>query len=249
METDNARDENATQVKGVDKANESFDSVIQDIASETPEVQQHAVDAHLQREEEKASQDKGGETFDPEIHVINPDGSPKLTKTGKFRKKPGASKRAALNNPAEAEEKKRKKILDDQVKVEKNRIAAQTVQDLKRSCLGHFLEYEYSDERHALHVSTLESYFMSEGGVELSPLHGVMLLEGQMMMEALTTKKGATLVEKVKTKIAGFVIKFKGRKRNGAQPNSGANAKRENNSGNKVSAQDKGPNKSKSASS
>ena len=44
-----------------------------------------------------------GEKFDPTLHVTNADGSPRLTKHGKFRLRPG--RRASLNRPDEPPQK------------------------------------------------------------------------------------------------------------------------------------------------
>lgn len=59
-----------------------------------PEIQQHVVDEHEQKERETLEQttgqtDKSGNTFDPAIHKIGDDGKPVFTKAGNFAKKRG----------------------------------------------------------------------------------------------------------------------------------------------------------------
>lgn len=229
----------------------SLDDVVQDIVQETPDVQQHVVDAHEQKEiekEEKTSalsgkRDTGGTLFDPQMHMVGDDGEPRLTKTGKFRKIPGITKK--LNNPLDAQSKD-KALADEMANKElESRVAAETVQGLKRSIYDNMLGYSCENDRHNLHVQATTDYFMSEGGIKLSPLHNVLLLEGAMIVEAMRTPKGQEKITGIKAWLANKWVNFKFRKKgktNGAQLSGRSNDVGKNNGGNKDASQDKGSN-------
>lgn len=72
----------------------SIEKLGDQLASEIPQVSQHAVDAEQAKIHEKAQEyadrrDRYGEPFDPNKHHTNSDGSPRLTSTGKLRRKTG----------------------------------------------------------------------------------------------------------------------------------------------------------------
>lgn len=207
-----------------------FDDLAQHLVGDVPEVQQHAVDAHNQKENEKiekqeslaGERDSAGNLFDPLMHLVDDNGNPVLTKTGKYRKKNKSSR--AINNGSE-EEKRQKQLEEQKAKEIESRVAAETVQDLKRNAYSAFLGYNATDERHKMHVDTTTQYFVEKGGVKLSPLHTLMLLEGAMMVEAVRTEKGKQKVVSVKEWLVQKYVKFKLRKgkKNGARVDSGTN--------------------------
>ena len=64
-----------------------------------PEVSQHAIDAEQNNQKQKQAdleelRDKRGARFNPDIHALNADGTPKLTKGGFFSRKKGKDKGA-----------------------------------------------------------------------------------------------------------------------------------------------------------
>lgn len=68
-------------------------SIAQSLIDGMPEVQQHAIDQHLNEQEELNSKlavkDKSGAFFDPALHSVDKDGNPNFTAGGMFAKKRG----------------------------------------------------------------------------------------------------------------------------------------------------------------
>ena len=70
---------------------------ISQIADDMPEPQEHAINTEQAREAVKSYRsnsyshltDRNGEAFDPDIHVTDENGEPKLTQNGSLRIKPG----------------------------------------------------------------------------------------------------------------------------------------------------------------
>lgn len=71
----------------------AVDDIAQALITGMPEVQQHAIDQHneaqAELQEKQNVTDKAGNTFNPDIHATNEDGSPRLTESGNFAKKRG----------------------------------------------------------------------------------------------------------------------------------------------------------------
>lgn len=62
------------------------------IVDSMPDVQEHAIEQHAEKTEKIAEytdglKDADGQSFDPRLHVTDESGLPKLTKTGKLRKR------------------------------------------------------------------------------------------------------------------------------------------------------------------
>ena len=223
----------------------AVDSILMDMLESIPDIQPHVVDnVHKENVNQEPIAPKGGEkeVFNPAIHRANPDGSPVLTKTGKFRKKTGASK---LYNPADREAQfSENPNLTAQIVIEANSLAAaEVVQNLKRSAYSNFLGQTYGEERHRVFVDATKSYFISCGGVSLTPLQALLLLEGQLLLESASKPKAIDKITKFKTWLVTKYLTYKGRK-NGAQSGSRANIEREDDSNDKDIAQDTPANKS-----
>jgi hypothetical protein len=193
-------EENENQEEKV--STNSLDSFIDDMIEKQPEVQQHVVDAERARTEVNATAtDSTGETFNPDIH-IEKDGKPSVTKTGKFRKRKGVvDPRIAQQK----EEEKKNEHLESQA-------SAELVQGLKRQVYNGFFDYTYSDERHGLHVEATKEYFISEGGIKLTPLQNLLILEGFLGLEVMRTEKGVKRLTGLKAWAASKWVKFKGKK-------------------------------------
>ena len=63
-----------------------------------PDVSEHAIAAEQAEEQAAVVKDKGGDTFNPEEHAVNTDGSPKFTVGGTFAKKRGRKAGKAQNS-------------------------------------------------------------------------------------------------------------------------------------------------------
>lgn len=79
-----------TEIETID----ALESIADDISDSAPEPQQHAIDDFEITEKARQSEfaelvDADGSPFDPAIHVTDAEGNPKLTTTGKLRKRPG----------------------------------------------------------------------------------------------------------------------------------------------------------------
>lgn len=72
----------------------NVDEIANTLVENMPEIQEHVVH-NYQTESEKNQvnsifpPDSAGTAFDPEIHILDDDGKPKITKTGKYAKKRG----------------------------------------------------------------------------------------------------------------------------------------------------------------
>lgn len=67
----------------------TVESIAAELVSEKPGVSEHAIAAHTARTEANAGKDPSGATFNPAIHAVNADGSPRKTTTGRFALKRG----------------------------------------------------------------------------------------------------------------------------------------------------------------
>lgn len=92
------KDESDNELKKDDEtknsSSDSLSSIGDSLVDDMPEVQTHAVEAEKMKiEEEKKNvvglTDRHGASFDPHIHVTNPDGTPSLTINNKLKRKPG----------------------------------------------------------------------------------------------------------------------------------------------------------------
>ena len=92
QETETPADDAPGNDKGAGAA--SLESITADLVGEAPTVNDAAVEAHENKEAETRAayadlRDAQGMSFDPEIHVTDSDGAPKLTLKGKLRRRPG----------------------------------------------------------------------------------------------------------------------------------------------------------------
>jgi len=226
---------------------ETFENAIQDMVDDTPEVQQHVVekyenDAVEQKAKINTINENAGETFNPEIHAVKKDGSPSLTKKGKFRKKTVKSTQK-INNPMEAEATAQAEVVNNEQMIAESKATAIVVQNLKRSAYDNFLDFPIDDARHNTHVDMTTAYLVSEGGVKLSPLQALMIMEAGLGIEAFRTQKGQEKLTGIKAKLASWYIKMKGKKKNGTHSNSRADNIGKNKNSDKTSANEKGKDK------
>lgn len=133
-------------------------------------------------------QDEDGTIFDENLHSTDKKGNPLYTKTGKFKKKRVSKK------DTESQE------IDCNVK------SAETVQGIKRGIYSNVLGHEYNDDIHSLYVSSTADYFRDRGGVEISPLATLVVLEISLFCTALKTEKSKSIFSKLKQ---WFSKKFK----------------------------------------
>lgn len=191
--------------------NNTVDDIINDMIDDIPEIQPHVVN---NVKEEKTS------SFNPSVHATDENGNPKLTKTGKYRKK----KVSGINNPYA------EKIADP---IETHSLAAaEVVQGLKRSSYHNFLGHQYGDDRHKLYVNATKDYFVSKGGVTLTPLHTILILEGALLLEAMAQEKARSKILSIKEWVAKKYVSIKfGRKKRGAQHNNRPDDEREDDTG------------------
>lgn len=196
------------------KGGVTYDSFIDDMVSNIPDVQEHVIEAERAKSEALSNTtDATHEKFDPNLHVVGKDGKPSVTKTGKFRKKKN------INNPHE-----QKPIdIEKEANVLESEASAELVQTLKRSVYDGFFEYKYSDARHKVHVGATTQYFVEAGGVKLTPLQNLMILEGFLALEVMRTPKATKKLTGLKAWIASKYVKFKGRKNNDSQSNNRTN--------------------------
>lgn len=95
-DSDSIQDKQESE-KQIDLSGGSVDDLADELIDAMPEVQEHVVNNHIAQEQEIQQQnadarDKRGAKFDPEIHAVEDDGSPKYTAAGYFAKKRGRKK-------------------------------------------------------------------------------------------------------------------------------------------------------------
>lgn len=206
------------EVNQEEKQTGDYNSIISDMVDNIPDVQEHVVAAEKARNDElnNATSD-AGEKFDPSIHVVGKDGKPSVTKTGKFRKK------KKINNPHEQKAEQTQKDTSEQNALIESQTSATVVQDLKRSIYDGLFDYKYTDDRHKVHIDATTAYFMESGGVKLTPLQMLCVMEGFMVLEITRTEKASKKLTGLKAWLASKYVKFKGRKKNDTQSGDRAN--------------------------
>ena len=215
-------------------ANDGFSEMLTSMVDELPQAEEHVIEnekkkqAELDNIDEQPQTSPSGDKFDASIHVMGKDGKPSMTKTGKFRKKKG------VVNPFEKE--------NAQAKLESenmdSKASAEICQTLKRNVYDGIFDYKYTDERHVVHVAATTQYFIESGGVTLTPLQNLMILEGFMALELMRTEKGSKKITGLKAWAVSKYIKFKDRKKgkkNDTQSSGGTDGKRKDDTSKKTS--------------
>lgn len=207
-------------------ADTEINALLQNMVESTPEVQQHVVD-HAKSKAQSAPNDDT--TFDATIHRVDASGNPVLTKTGKYRRKTvkGEKKLNLPNSDAPTSD------------LSQSRPAAEIVQTIKRTLYENFLDFKYSEPLHQTHVEVTTAYFDSTGGVKLSPLGALALMEASLFVGAIKTDKGIKKLGKVKAWVAGKWISIRNRK-NGAHFDSRPDNERQDDNGEKAGKTKKG---------
>lgn len=230
--------DNNPESKKVNKP-EVYSDFLQDMVDNSPEIQQHVVDAEAAKTATGNNQpvppSNEPEKFNPEIHVVDKNGKPSVTKTGKFRKKKN------IVNPFDKSPQQQEfdaNIADSQA-------SAELAQGLKRAVYDGVFDYKYDDSRHKIHVEATTKYFVSAGGVKLSPLQGLMILEGFMALELMRTEKATKKITGIKAWFASKWVKISDRRKNrnhGTQSNNRTEFERKNYFGEKDTKTEKGDN-------
>ena len=87
-ENQNAVSDAVTAALAADPA-ANVDAIVDSLVATMPDVQEHAVAAHFEKEKDAHLRDKNGTLFDPSFHAVGPDGKPALNKAGDFARKRG----------------------------------------------------------------------------------------------------------------------------------------------------------------
>jgi hypothetical protein len=90
-ENENPTGNVGTEPVGTSKATPTatVESIASELIGEKPGVSEHAIAAHGARTAANADKDKDGNAFNPAIHAVNADGSPRKTTTGRYALKRG----------------------------------------------------------------------------------------------------------------------------------------------------------------
>jgi len=209
---DNDKKETPPENEGIKVS--SLSDISGGLIDEMPEVQPHAVQAHLDNEKQKESNEKPTQNnsqsdnvkFNPELHVVDENGNPVKTKTGKFRLKPGMAKKAKLLNDPDAPDPQ------NQISEETKMVAAM-IEDIAAAGYNHYLDYD-TPEMEKIALTEIDyKFLMSKGGANMSP--GLMLAigQGQRLAKAMTTEKGKKKAGGLKKWVYTKWIQFKERKK------------------------------------
>jgi len=79
----------------------SLEEISSDLVLNMPDVQEHAIQMEEEKEQNNIDKhshlvDKDGYTFDPALHVVESDGTPKITAAGLLRQKPGHKNKSKI---------------------------------------------------------------------------------------------------------------------------------------------------------
>lgn len=158
--------------------------IADDLANNQPEVQPHAIAAEEAKESARKAEwaelrDADGMSFDPSIHVTESDGSPKVTTSGRLRKRPGrktGSSHGSLHKPDATASKQ-----DSDQRANATAAATATVDSV--GMLGRMIgneEWKFVkddkqgiDER-AAGIDAFTEYYVARGITDVPP--GVMVL-------------------------------------------------------------------------
>lgn len=111
MKTENENDLQETPTDTAPKS-DILDGIGDMLADSMPEVQEHAINEEMEKQEKTAEQwahlrDTDGNSFDPNQHKTDKNGNPTVTKLGKLIKKPGrkpGQNTASVVNPPKSQE-------------------------------------------------------------------------------------------------------------------------------------------------
>ena len=211
-----------------DESSSTLDDLIAENNNAIPELQQHAIDAYRDQETSNVETKKHlqNDVFDPELHSVDKNGEPSRLKSGKYRYKKGIQKQyqeSANNGESDS--------------LVHSMAAAETVQSLKRLTYDKICEFQYSDTLHKTHVVATAEYFESFGGVKLTPLQSLLILEGTMAIRLTQTPKSKSKFVQFKGWLASKLVKLKGKKR--AQSHRRSNPVGQNNTSNDISDEEK----------
>lgn len=211
------------------------DHAIDEMTNALPEVNQDAVDNAQNETHQQATDkfsglfDRNGNPFDPDLHSVDENGHPALTKAGKLKiKSRGAgARRSKLNIPQQESAELQKEAASRRYTAE---FLASTFIQITSGLMGEewLPEKEPVDEKKHL-VDSTDEYFKHVGFVEPPPFAVFLIAYGLYSSKRLAKPKTKTILGHVKGKIAGWWKKItkKGRKKNGSFLNSGDNGKRE----------------------
>lgn len=210
--SDDIKDDNISD-HNLSDGNTTLDTIINDVSSDIPEPQHHAIEAYKKSDDgvNDNSVKIQNDSFDASIHAVDKNNRPILTKTGKYRYKRGV-KRQSLNLPNATPEKEVEQVDGDSL------ASAQVVQELKRSVYSNLFNFKYKDDLHKTHVDSTYAYFKSSGGVKLTPLQSLMILEGVMVAQVIKTPQSKDKLSSLKLWFSEKFIRFKRKKH--AQSNS-----------------------------
>lgn len=239
-----------------------IDKVLDEVLGDAPEPSEHAVRA-FEAEQERTEQanttsntDSAGVIFNPEIHAVDADGKPKLTKAGRFAKRRG--RKPGADKPSRESYIKRPGGSSVSPKVSPGELTEADIQKARQMgvgmanmlfAAGRALGGEEWEPRvdaatgvnERLHVeSAFADYFVATGKTDIPPGMALALAIGAYALPRLTAgPKTQSRLKAIGAKIAGWwhSRKAKGKgKTSGTLFNSGNDGKRENEPSEETSA-------------
>jgi hypothetical protein len=223
--TENQENENQEKDNQAGNENEGnpFEGIAELIIEEMPEVSEHVIENERTKAEQESQQksfekplgngNESGEVFNPEIHCTDENGNPILTKTGKYRKRPGKKSGQSNKNT------RYNSTLGNQGQAEnqpENDGRAQSILLAKMGSKGlaHFREVisDLKAEENEVHfLEEIIKDWADETGASVNPNTALVLGCSIFMLPAIKTKK----TQNIFSRGFGFIKGLFFRKSNG----------------------------------
>jgi len=223
MPKDKKQEENIkTEIPSEDfsKSSGDIDNMLDEITTDMPDVQQHAIDNEEQKRAEIKEtfsdlKDSDGLSFSPQLHETDESGKPKLTKAGKLRKLRGQGAKKMKSKIADI------KAEQEKTKNESQRKSVSLVATNATQQLGIFLGGDDArfitdpyDEKASI-FEAYDNYFEAQGVSDIPPNLALVLAVGGYGFRVMTTKparaKTKSIFYGIKAKF-GNMFKSKGKK-------------------------------------
>lgn len=218
---------------------------VADLIENAPAPQEHVISQHMDavkeknniKDEFKSLVDREGLSFNPDLHVVNDDGSPSITSTGKLRRKTRVSQskiesvllnvNTKVENPqSELDTAKRKRtamIITRMNEVFGIKIAGETT--------GRYIKRPEFDQDEELEVlSAVDLWLLETGNFDLPPNITLALVLGMYWFRIGTSEVAQNKLTKMG--LSNWIkSKLSRKKKNDAYINSGNDRKRQDDAG------------------
>lgn len=145
------------------------------------------------------------EGFDPAIHAVNTDGTPRMKADGTFANKRGRKGSNTSGTRLSSRENTTKKVIASQISPETYTMTAiPIVMCIEQMGLQIGPEWKMNDEEKDAQVGTWANYLRSKGIVEISPSMMLVIVSAGYVIPRLSVENTQTKIQKLMRNFAGF---------------------------------------------